>query len=302
MKITSKENKQIAIVYRVHTASAVSLAKTLSKWLKEKGYKVFTAPEQKMIQGTFKATSASLAKMRLVIALGGDGTYLRAVRLLEGKRIPILGVNLGSLGFLTPTRADEVITAVEYTLENKMELNPRSMIEVEYVSKGKRHGKHLSLNDIVLERGSLSQLITIEIYHGKNLISEVKADGIIVASPTGSTAYNLSAGGPILHPEVKAFVVTPIAPHSLTSRPFIMPDQGKIRLKLAGKGTTKLANKLLGKGQMAHLVVDGQKVANLAPGDEIIIQRAECDHLMVNDPDYNYFHLLRDKLKFGDRA
>jgi len=297
VQAVNKESKQVAIVYRAATSSAVNLAITLTKWLKDKGYKVYTAPEQKKIKGTVLAQRSALAKMKLIISLGGDGTYLRAVRLLDGKRVPILGVNLGSLGFLTPTRADEVITSVEFTLANKMEFNPRSMIQAEYILNGKRKEPLLALNDIVLERGSLSQLITIGIYHGKNLISEIKADGIIVASPTGSTAYNLSAGGPILHPEVSAFVVTPIAPHSLTSRPFIMPDQGKIKLKLAGK----LQNKK-DKSSKAHLVIDGQKIANLSPGDEIIIQRSQSDHLMVNDPDYNYFQLLRDKLKLGDRA
>jgi NAD+ kinase len=282
------EKKSIAIVYRMHTNAAVKLAHSLSQWLEKRGHKVYTAPEQTLIRGTVLATKLNLSKVNLVIALGGDGTYLRAVRLLGGEKIPILGVNLGSLGFLTPTRAEELYKAVEQTLQNKMDLNPRSMIEVDYRIKGK--SKQLAaLNDVVVERGSLSQLINVGIHYNRLLVSEVKADGIIVSSPTGSTAYNLSAGGPILHPEVQAFVITPIAPHSLTSRPLITPDAGKIRLKLVGKL------------QKAHLVVDGQKVAEIQTGDEVTIKRAKGNHLMVNDPEHSYFHLLREKLKFGDR-
>lgn len=297
-RLVIADTKKIALVYRPDTAPALTLSKTLTAWLKERDYEVFTAPEQKLIQGT-KALKdkKSLEKMSLIVVLGGDGTYLRAVRLLEGKTVPILGVNLGSLGFLTPFRADELFTAVEDTLKNKMELRPRSMISVQLYRKGKLKQELLALNDIVIERGSLSQLINIEVACEKLVISEVKADGLIISSPTGSTAYNLSAGGPILHPETKAFVVTSIAPHSLTSRPLIFPDDSNLRFRLVGKmhSTPKA------KGQ-AHFVVDGVKVDDLSFSDEIVIHRSSVDHLMVKEPGHNYYHLLREKLKFGDRA
>ncbi len=140
----------------------------------------------------------------------------------------------------------------------------------------------------------MSQLINISIHSEKLLVSEVKADGLIIATPTGSTAYNLSAGGPILHPESKVFVVTPIAPHSLTSRPLIFPDDIQLSFKLVGKLQTRK--------DRAHFVVDGMKVDDISDGDELIIRRNKIDHLMVRDPNQNYFHLLREKLKFGDRA
>lgn len=287
-------SKSIAIVYRPDTAPAYTLAKALTIWLKERGFKVFTAPEQKVITGTTLLKKAEVEKMSLVIVLGGDGTYLRAVRMLAGKSVPILGVNLGSLGFLTPTRADELFTAVEDTLQNKMELRPRSMIHVQLLRKGRKKLDLLALNDIVIERGSLSQLINISIHSEKLLVSEVKADGLIIATPTGSTAYNLSAGGPILHPESKVFIVTPIAPHSLTSRPLIFPDDIQLTFRLVGK--------LQNKKDRAHFVVDGMKVDDISDDDELIIRRNKMDHLMVKDPNQNYFHLLREKLKFGDRA
>jgi NAD+ kinase len=286
--------KKIAIVYRLDRGPAVNLALTIAQWLNERHYEVLTAPEQKKLAGTKLATAKDMASVSLVLVMGGDGTYLRAIRILKGLPIPILGINLGSLGFLTPIRVDEALTAVEFALQNKMTLEPRSMIAVEILRKKSgtkaKSIQFLALNDVVIERGNLSQLINIGIYHERMLLSEVKADGLIIASPTGSTAYNLAAGGPILHPQVKAFVVTPIAPHSLTSRPFIVPDKGPLSFRLVGKL------------QKAHFVVDGQKMAELTNDDEVVLRRSPLDHFMLTDRDHDYFRLLREKLKFGDRA
>jgi NAD+ kinase len=301
-KLVVNHTRSIAIVYRPDTPAALSLAKTLTTWLKERSYKVYTAPEQKLIVGTaLLKSSAALEKMSLMVVLGGDGTYLRAVRLLDGKSVPILGVNLGSLGFLTPTRADELFTAVDEALKNKMELRPRSMIRVQLLRKGRKKLEMLALNDIVIERGSLSQLINISVHSEKMLVSELKADGLIIATPTGSTAYNLSAGGPILHPESRVFVVTPIAPHSLTSRPLIFPDDIQLGFRMVSK---LQADRPTGRSSKdrAHFVVDGVKVDDISQDDEILIRRHKVDHLMVRDPAQNFFHLLREKLKFGDRA
>lgn len=294
-KLVLGKSKNIGLVYRPDTPAALLMAKALTKWLKEKNYKVYTAPEQKPVLGTiYLRTRTQLANMNLLIVLGGDGTYLRAIRLLEGKGVPILGVNLGSLGFLTPTRADELFTMVEQTLENKMELQPRSMIQVELLRKGHKKLSLLALNDVVIERGSLSQLINISIECEGQRVSEIKADGLIISSPTGSTAYNLSAGGPILHPEVKAMVVTSIAPHSLTNRPLIFPDHCQLSFRLVEKLQTKLP--------AAHFVIDGVHIDKLSGDDQLIVKRSPLDHLMVRDPSQSYFHLLREKLKFGDRA
>jgi NAD+ kinase len=281
----------VAIVYRPESSEALKQSHKLTAWLLKKGYQVYTAPNQKTLKGTKALTRKQmLDKLCLVVALGGDGTYLRAVRTLEGRPIPILGVNLGSLGFLTETRAEDLLLAVEKTLNNEMELYPRTMLEVKVKRKGKVIHKGLSLNDVVIERGSLSQLINLAIYSEKFLVSELKADGLIVSTPTGSTAYNLAAGGPILHPQVMAIAVTPIAPHALTSRPMIFPDD------------KHFAFKLIGRHQKGHFVVDGQKQLDLHPGDEVSIAKSAKDHFVVRAPSSNYFNLLREKLKFGDRA
>jgi NAD+ kinase len=179
---------------------------------------------------------------------------------------------------------------LEETLQNKMDLRPRSMIHTLIRRKGKVRAEYHALNDVVIERGSGSHLISTAIYSEKFLVSEVKADGFIIASPTGSTAYNLAAGGPILHPEAKVFVVTPVAPHSLTSRPLILPDDLQMSFKTDSRTRS------------AQVIVDGQKEAEITPEDELIIQRSPYDHWVVRSPSHNYFHLLREKLKFGDRA
>ena len=289
-KLTLKNNKKIAIVYRIHSPSAVRLAKKLSVRLKSKRYKVYTAPEQKQIAGTdLLISSNELKEMSLVIVLGGDGTYLRAVRLLRGHSVPILGFNMGFLGFLTAHSVDDVFETVDLTLKNKMVVNSRACLQLYVHLKSGKRISFVALNDIVIERGSFSQLISTALYFDDSLVNHIKADGLIISSPTGSTAYNLAAGGPILHPEVQAFVVTPVAPHSLTSRSLIFPDNKKLVLKL---------NQLT---SVAHLIVDGQKVLELAQEDEVHISRTATDHLMLRKPGHNFFKLLKDKLKFGDR-
>ncbi|WP_415063319.1 NAD(+)/NADH kinase [Bdellovibrio sp.] len=289
-KLTLSEGGSIALVYRLETTQAVSLAKKVADYLSERGFQVLTAPEQKVVPGTKPAkTKKQMDDLKLVIVLGGDGTYLRAVRLLEGRSVPILGFNMGSLGFLTAHNADSVFDIIDQTIAGKMVLRPRSMLVAKILRKGKSRGEFHALNDVVIERGSMSQLINTAIYSEKFLVSKVKADGFIVASPSGSTAYNLAAGGPILHPESPVFVVTPVAPHSLTSRPLIFPDDRELSFKLEGKT------------QKAHFIVDGQKMTEITAEDEVILTRSCYDHWMVREHNHNYFHLLREKLKFGDR-
>jgi NAD+ kinase len=282
----------VAIVYRSHTDAAVKAAQDLAKWLTMEGFQAFTAPSQKAIAGApVMASSKEFKNVRLVVVLGGDGTYLRAVRLIEGQQIPLLGFNMGSLGFLTVHPASRVKELVKRTLDGKMELRVRTMLHASVRRGQKTRHEFDALNDIVLERGSYSHLINAAIYLGNQLISEVKADGFIVSSPTGSTAYNLAAGGPILEPSVRAFTITPVAPHALTTRPLVVSDETEVVFRLVA-----------GREQKAHFIVDGQKQLEISNEDEVVIRKAEYDHLVVREPDFNYFSLLKEKLKFGDRA
>ncbi|AZZ37651.1 NAD(+) kinase [Bdellovibrio sp. qaytius] len=285
-----KENKKIALVYRIHSPEAVRVAKKVVEKLRSKRIKVFTAPEQKQLDGTTMLISSNeLKEMSLVIVLGGDGTYLRAVRLLKGHQVPILGFNMGYLGFLTAHSVDDVFATIDETLKNKMVIHSRSRIHTSVKLKTGRRLSFDALNDVVIERGSFSQLISTGVYFDKNYVNHIKADGVIISSPTGSTAYNLAAGGPLLHPEVKALVLTPVAPHSLTTRPLIFPDDKKIVMKLDQQTAT------------AHLIIDGQKVLELSQDDEVTISRCEMDHIMIRRAGHNFFELLKEKLKFGDR-
>lgn len=296
--------KKVAIVYRLGTKPAVQLALQIAQWLKGQGCTVYTAPEQSAVAGTQLSGVRELQDMDLVLVLGGDGTYLRAVRLLDGARVPILGVNLGSLGFLTAARADDAFDCLARALEGRMETYPRSMLEIELrrgpTASGRQSKNRVrrwqGLNDVVLERGSRSKLIKLSIHCGPWFVGEVKADGLVLASPTGSTAYNLAAGGPLLHPDLRGIVVTPISPHSLTSRPLVMPDDQDLVLQIVD-----VAEPGAEEPTIARLIVDGQFAGEIGALDQVVVRRAATDHWFMKEPEFNYFQLLREKLKFGER-
>jgi NAD+ kinase len=285
----SLEVQNIAIIYRHESPTAFKYSVQLAKWLQKKKLTVYSHPDQVISKNIKKLTTALIKKLDLVIVLGGDGTYLQAVLMLNGEKAPIIGINMGSLGFLTQNRKEDMYATIELALSGKMEKRPRSMLEVKLQRDGKIIKKANALNDVVLERGSVSRLVNISIYSEKQLVGQVKADGILIATPTGSTAYNLAAGGPILHPYVNAFVVSPICPHSLTHRPIIFPDNQTLTFRL------------LNKKHRAYLTIDGQTAGDLKSGDKIIITRATCDHYILRKPGQNYFDLLREKLKFAER-
>lgn len=281
--------KKVAFVYRPRKPEALRLAKDLVEWLKNLNINSYTHPDQKAVPGSIKMTSKVLSQIDLVISLGGDGTYLKAVRLLEGKPIPVLGVNLGFLGFLTEIKSDEVYQCLEMAIDGSAEIKTRTMLQVNLLRKGQPKGSFLALNDVVVERGSNSRLIHMSVKTANSLISEVKADGLIVSTPTGSSAYNLAAGGPIIHPEVSCLVVTPICPHSLTDRPLTLSDDNVITLSL------------LQPKQAGVFMIDGQKIREIDEFDQIEIRRAEPVHYRMTMASKNYFDLLRSKLNFGRR-
>lgn len=288
LQLYKRKIKKVAIVYRRDTPQALSLAKELTLWLRERKIQVFSHPQQNLEGATRLRNSKGLD---LVAVLGGDGTYLEAVRMLNGERTPLLGVNMGGLGFLTVTRAQDLFPMFELALAGKLEVKHRSMFGIQVRSNGKLKDEFACLNDMVIERGPSSHLIHIGLTVDTLPITAIKADGLIVATPTGSTAYNLAAGGPILHPEVNAIVVTPICPHSLTSRPFIFPDERRMQFSLLGD-----------RGAKAVLTVDGLKKATIGRNDEVWVERHPSDHLFLRKVGHNFFSLLREKLKFGERA
>lgn len=277
-------------MYRPQTSLAIEKARELAAWLVDQKYRVFSAPKQSLGKKTSTITSKNLSHIDWVIVLGGDGTYLNAVKMLKGHDTPILGVNMGSLGFLTPVKSEDLYKTVQLTLQNKMEFRPRAQLHITIKRNGKVRDEIIALNDAVIERGSSAHLINIAVYSQKHLVSEYKADALIIGTPTGSTAYNLAAGGPICHPDVKAMVLTPVCPHALTSRPLIFPDD------------QQLSFRLLSKSKNVALVVDGTNCGELTIEDEVCVMRHDVNHFVIRNPGHNYFTLLREKLKFGERS
>jgi NAD+ kinase len=288
-RLQIQDKKKVAIVYRIHTEKAVRAASSVTTWLKKQGYEVYTGPEQKKIPGTtLMKSNRDFQKVALVVVFGGDGTYLRAVRLMQEYQVPILGFNMGTLGYLAHHSPEKIPETLAKTLHSDMYMQNRARLQVQVLKKGKKKPTVFNaLNDVVLERGSNSQLIHVAIDLDDIPVQELKADGFIISTPTGSTAYNLAAGGPILDPDVQSFVITFVAPHSLTHRPLVVPDSKLINLKM--------------KSLKAHLVVDGQKVMELKVGDELQVQRSETDHQLVIAKNHNDYDLLKKKLLFGSR-
>jgi NAD+ kinase len=224
--------------------------------------------------------------------LGGDGTLLAmAARIAQAKRdVPIVGVNFGSLGFLTEIRIDEMMPTFAQVLDGTALYDKRTMLEVDTFRDGKPIDSRVVLNDVVFTKGALSRMIELSVSVSGGFVTRVKADGLIVASATGSTAYNLAAGGPIVHPGVDAFVLTPIAPHTLTNRPVV----------IAGDSVVEVRAHVDGRDDV-YVTYDGQSGNQLLEGDVIRVRRASQTLRLVKAPSRSYFELLREKLKWGER-
>jgi NAD+ kinase len=228
----------------------------------------------------------------LVIVLGGDGTLIgMAGRVADaGVDIPILGVNFGSLGFLTEITLPELYPSLESVLDGTAQIEPRLMLRAQTVREDAVYSDRLSLNDIVITKGALSRIIDLSVEIGDQPVMRVRADGLIIASPTGSTAYNLAAGGPIVHPAVDALLLTPIAPHMLTNRPIVVPASSEIRIRPAGASNDEV-----------FVTFDGQSGHDLLSDDEVVVRRAERSVRLIRALTRTYFDVLREKLKWSER-
>ena len=229
----------------------------------------------------------------LVVVLGGDGTLLGMAKAIaeSGHEVPILGVNFGSLGFLTEITRPEIFTAIEAVMAGRTSYDLRMMLRAVATLAGQPTVAHMALNDVVFSRTALSRIIELEVSVGDQLMTAVKADGLIVATPTGSTAYNLAAGGPIVHPAMDALLLTPIAPHTLTNRPIVIPPEREVRVRSTGSNA----------GDEVYVTVDGQTGFGMHQGDEIAITRADRPLRLVRSTTRSYFEVLRQKLKWNQR-
>ena len=291
-----KNIKHIVIFYRSKNTKIKRKFQEISSFLKKKNISFELVPQRE---------SPRLQKTDLIVCLGGDGSYLKAVK--YGQSAPILGINMGSLGFLTPYEAERSLFLLEKTLNGKMFLKKNNFLKTyiykkESLTKEKKQKElpslydfqlkkekqdFYSVNDIVVERGAFSHLINVSIFINREYIYSLKSDGLIVSSPIGSTAYNLAAGGPILHPQVSSLVITPICSHSLTNRPVVIPDSSEIHLSFAN---TK-----------AYLTIDGDTKVELETEHIILIKKDSKSFLSVTEKEDTGFALLRKKLKFGQR-
>jgi NAD+ kinase len=279
----------VGLVAKYQEPKAADMVRWLIPWLKKRGKKVLV--ENGLVRGTAKSCSKKelAGKADLIVSLGGDGTLLNIAPLVERPDVPILGVNLGSLGFITEVAVDELEAVLAKTLDGDYEVENRMTLEVRVKTKrGKAH-RFRVLNDAVIAKGARSRIIDLETYVGDDYLCTYRADGLIISTPTGSTAYALATGGPILEPTLGAIVLAPICPHMLTHRPIVVPSNAPIHVTLRSFSDTVI------------LSPDGQKGMRLHNGDEVEARDYGMPVALVKIPSRSYYEILRGKLKWGER-
>ena len=293
---SSSPISRVGIVAKSHLRAAVPHLVDIAAWLRGRGieavFESATAALMSSADGHRAADKLALVGMvDMVVVLGGDGTLLSMADCIAaaGKSIPILGVNFGSLGFLTEVTLPELYPSLETVLAGKARIEERLML-ASTVRPRDAMTTFVALNDVVVAKTARSRMIDLSVSVGDEFVTRVKADGIIVATPTGSTAYNLAAGGPIVQPTVDALILTPIAPHTLTNRPIIIPASATVRVQPHMEGRDEV-----------FVTFDGQAGFQLEDGDEISICRAERSLRLIHPSTRSYFEVLRQKLKWGER-
>jgi NAD+ kinase len=285
------QGKVAAIISRPDRAEVAQIVPDLLGWLADHGYEVITDLETSTYTSGKVAVPRSQLGSRhldLVIVLGGDGTLLSAARATAAIDVPLLGVNLGSLGFLTEVPPQALYTMLDAIVQGRAVVEHRSLMLCELLRGDEVRGSYLVFNDAVVNKTALARLNTYDLYIDKVFVSSYRADGMIVATPTGSTAYSLSAGGPVLMPGVSALVVTPVASHALTHRPLVVPDSAEIEILLRTED------------EVAYLSLDGQPGLDLSDGDRVRCRRTKHQVNLFRTGN-NFFQVLRSKLKWGER-
>jgi NAD+ kinase len=280
---------RIGIILKKGMPDAVDVVRGVIEFLKSKKVRVLLESE---VAKTFRFRGYKrediALKSDLIIVFGGDGTLLSVARLVGDRGIPILGVNLGGLGFITEIHRDEIHENIEKLLSGKYNLEERITLSAEVYRRRRKRVKHTALNDVVISKGALARMIELDININDQYVTTFKADGLIISTPTGSTAHSLSAGGPIMYPTLESFVITPICPHTLTSRPIVIPDDFKIDV-------------MIKNGDDIFLTLDGQVGFPLRVADRVKVKKAEYKTRFVLLHDRDYFKILRTKLKWGER-
>ncbi len=298
--------KRIGIIAKKNKPEAVNIARSLVEWFQTKKMEVYVEEEM----GNLLFTSGSSLRVdpplsdsyinsverseipnhvEMIIVLGGDGTLLSVARLVRDYEVPILGVNLGGLGFLTEITLEELYRVLERVIQGDFITDERVVLNAAVIRRGERMAEFTVLNDAVINKGALARIIDLETTINGEYLTTFKSDGLIISTPTGSTAYNLSAGGPIVYPSLHSIIITPICPHTLTNRPIMVPDDVEIRVILKAKQ------------QEVILTLDGQQGFYLEFEDVVEVRKAESRILLIKSPYRHYFEVLREKLKWGER-
>jgi len=283
---------KVGIISKPRKAEVGELVPPLLAWLRERGIDVLMDRETgALLAGGEKGVPRNEMpeQVDLLIVFGGDGTLLATARTLSRKNVPILAVNLGGLGFLTVITREELYPTLEQVLAGKAEIERRVQIAGELVRADEVISSFLALNDVVLNKGAIARIMDFDVLVDGRFISAYKSDGLIVCTPTGSTAYSLAAGGPIVAPAVAAFIVTPICAHTLTQRPLVLPDSAQIEIAVKSQR------------EAAYLTVDGQVGLAAHSEDVVRLRKAESYVEIVRPPTKDYFEILRQKLKWGER-
>ena len=268
-----------------------SVVRDIAKWLQDRGVELLLGPEASKASGLPGMPRSELAgKVDLMVVLGGDGTLLAVARAIGERAVPILGVNLGTLGYLAEISLDELFPTLEGVLAGDLRVETRMRLDVHAERGGREIGYYLALNDAVIARTALSRMIDLKAWADDVEVTTYHGDGLIAATPTGSSAYSLSAGGPLLLPGIGAIVLTPICPHALTQRPIVLPEPCRVAIEVFDM-----------RGGEVHLTVDGQVSCELQEGDRISVSASNRPLQMLVPADRNRFEVMRNKLRWGAR-
>lgn len=286
---TCMQIKMIGIIANIAKEKSSEYTISLRDWILDQGLEVFLEEEiaGKVGEGKGLEIRKLASQVNLLVVLGGDGTILRAARSVVGYNIPLVGINLGGFGYLTEVNLNEMYSALKMILQGEYQTEKRMMLDVTVNREGELLGGHTVLNDVVINRGNLSRIVELETAVDDRYLTTFKADGLIIATPTGSTAYSLSAGGPIVFPEQDLIVLNPICPHTLTNRPIILSESAVVKVILWTKE------------RGATLTLDGQVSFTLKSGDTITTRKSEHVTTLVSSPHRDYLEILRTKLGWG---
>ncbi len=280
----------VGIISKEDNPEALALSKRVVRWMQDAGLPCLI---ENHIADYLKTehTDDAWTHSEILIAIGGDGTFLRAVRMAAPREIPVLGIHMGNLGFLTEVTENEVFKALDALKNGHYIRDERTMFEVTLVRGEEIITSQHVLNDVVINKGALARIIDIEVWTDSTFITCYRADGLIISTPTGSTAYSLAAGGPIVHPQVGAIILNPICPHVLSNRSIVLPDSQEVIIVVK---SSKASDNI-------YLTLDGQKGHPLQAGDRLRIKKGSRKAVMLRFPQRDYFEILRSKLKWQER-